>query len=273
LIPARDEKNQLILNLTKMLANLNRVHVVGVPVNVLGMSEVLGVMERWIGQPNGCRFIAVTSSHGIVEGHRHPQFRQVLRSADLSVPDGRWTARAAARKAGLETRQIRGADLLWEFCRRASEREYSNFFYGDTQETLDRCRRRLLDHFPTLKIAGLYSPPFRELTPEEDNEVVEMINRAKPDVLWVALGLPKQEQWISAHRSRLRVPIVVAVGAAVKFVGGSVKTAPEWASRSGVEWLWRLMREPRRVWRRALVYGPQFAAHTLLDVYGIRNYD
>jgi N-acetylglucosaminyldiphosphoundecaprenol N-acetyl-beta-D-mannosaminyltransferase len=251
----------------------SRVHILGVPVNVLGMTDVLGAMEDWIRERNGCRWIAVTSSHGILEGHRRPEFKAILRSADLSIPDGMWTARAAAHKARAETRQIRGAELLWEFCRLSYEKGYSNFFYGDTWKTLGQCRQRLLAHFPKLRIAGLYSPPFRGLTQQEDAEIVEKINRAKPDVLWVALGLPKQEQWIFAHRSRLHVPIAVAVGAAVKFVGGSVKSAPEWASRSGAEWLWRLVHEPRRVWRRALVYGPQFAAHTLLDVYGLRRYD
>ncbi len=256
-----------------MTNDLNRVHVLGVPVNVLPLSRVLGVMEDWIRDPNSRRWIAVTSSHGIVEGHRSSYFKQVLQSADLSVPDGRWTARAAARKARAKTEQIRGADLLWEFCRFASDRGYSSYFYGDTDETLAQCRRRLLEHFPNLRIAGAYSPPFRELTPREDAEIIERINRARPDVLWVALGLPKQEKWIFTHRSRLDVPIAVAIGAAVKFVGGSVKSAPEWASRSGAEWLWRLLHEPRRVWRRALVYGPQFAAHTLLDVYGLRKYE
>lgn len=245
----------------------------GVPVNVLALPEILGVMERWIASRDRCRFLAVTSSHGIVEGHRRPAFKQILRSADLSIPDGNWTARAAARKARTKTRQTRGADLLWEFCRFANEKGYSSFFYGDTEETLRQCRQRLLAEFPDLRIAGLYSPPFRVLTPQEDAEIVDRINRAKPDVLWVALGLPKQEQWIVAHRSRLRVPIAVAVGAAVKFVAGSVKGAPEWASRSGAEWLWRLAHEPRRVWRRALLLGPQFAAHALLDVYGLRKYE
>ncbi len=256
-----------------MTASSNRVHILGVPVDVLGMNDALAVMEDWIAGGDACRFMALTNSHGIVEGRRRPLFKTILKSADLSLPDGRWTARAAARKAGTETRQIRGADLLWAFCRLAEKKGFSNFFYGDTEETLARCRRRLLAHFPRLRIAGCYSPPFRALTPSEEARAVKTINAARADVVWVALGLPKQEQWIYDHRSMLHASVAVAAGAAVKFVGGNVRGAPEWAIRSGFEWLWRLIQEPQRMWRRALIYGPQFAAHALLDVYGFRRYE
>lgn len=253
--------------------HFHRVSVLGVPLNALGMSEVLATMEDWIADGGPCRFIALTNSHGIIEGRRRPSFKTLLKSADLSLPDGRWTARAAARKASAKTNQIRGADLLWAFCRLAEAKGYSNYFYGDTADTFERCRAKLIARFPKLRIAGSDSPPFRELTAQEDAQAIERINAARPDVLWVALGLPKQEQWIAARRAALHVPIAVAVGAALKFVGGSVPDAPEWASRSGAEWLWRLVHEPRRVWRRALVYGPQFAAHALLDVYGLKRYE
>jgi N-acetylglucosaminyldiphosphoundecaprenol N-acetyl-beta-D-mannosaminyltransferase len=119
---------------------------------------------------------------------------------------------------------------------------------------------------PGVKIVGAYSPPFRELSPDEDSRAVEAINQANPDVIWVALGLPKQERWIVAHRSRLKAPVIVAVGAAIKFHSGKVIPAPRWASRVGLEWFWRLMHEPRTVWRRALIYGPQFMALSWLDV-------
>lgn len=249
-----------------------RVRVLGVPVDVLDMSAALRVMEGWIAEDHPCRFIALTNSHGIIEARRRPSFKTSLQSADLSLPDGRWAARAAARKAGASTCHVRGADLLWAFCRLAEQKGYSIYFYGDTEQTLSQCRRRLLARFPRLKIAGSYSPPFRELTPREDAQMVEMINSGRPDVLWVALGLPKQEQWIFSHRAQLHASVAVAVGAAFKFVGGSVPAAPEWVGRAGIEWLWRLAHEPRRVWRRALIYGPEFLAHALLDVYGLRRY-
>ena len=134
-------------------------------------------------------------------------------------------------------------------------------------------KRNLGEKFPGLRIVGAYSPPFRDLTPEEDAHITQLINQANPDVLWVGLGLPKQERWIFAHRDRLNVPVMVAIGAAFKFASGSVKNAPSWIRESGFEWLWRFFHEPRRTWNRAFVYGPQFAAYTILELCGLRRYE
>jgi len=240
--------------------------VLGAPVHIIDVENVLRLMEQWIRERDRPHWIAVTGSHGALEAHKHPDFRAVLRTADLSVPDGRWAARVAAKKMSCATHQVRGADLLSAFCELSREKGFTNYFYGDTDETLALASERLRQQHPGLKIVGAYSPPFRELTPDEDARIVEMINQANPDVLWVALGLPKQERWIFAHRDRLKTPVIVAVGAAIKFHSGKVVAAPRWASRAGLEWLWRLLHEPRTVWRRALVYGPQFAALSLLEV-------
>lgn len=243
-----------------------RTDVLGAPVHIVDIQTVLRLMEQWIQQRGRAHWIAVTGSHGALEAHKHPDFREILQSADLSVPDGRWAARVAARKMSCATHQVRGADLLSAFCQLSSEKGYTNYFYGDTPQTLTAASERLTTRHPGLKIIGAYSPPFRPLTAEEDAEVVRMINRADPDVLWVALGLPKQERWIVAHRDRLQAPVIVAIGAAIKFHSGKVIPAPRWASQSGLEWFWRLLHEPRTVWRRALIYGPQFMALSLLDL-------
>jgi N-acetylglucosaminyldiphosphoundecaprenol N-acetyl-beta-D-mannosaminyltransferase len=182
-----------------------------------------------------------------------------------------WAARVAAKKLSCETRQVRGADLLEAFCELASSKGYTNYFFGDTGETLALASGRLRKKYPGLQIVGATSPPFRELTPDEDAQIVERINRTNPDVLWVALGLPKQEKWIFAHRERLQAPVIVAIGAAIKFHSGKVQPAPLWASQSGLEWLWRFFHEPRRTWRRAFVYGPQFAALSLLELASLRK--
>lgn len=249
------------------------VHILGVPVHVAEMNEVIRLMENWVEQRDRCRWIAVTSSHGIVEGYKHPEFKAVLKSADLSVPDGKWTARLAGRRASSVAKQVRGADLLESFCTLSGRKGYSNFFFGDTEEVLAELTSKLRKRFPAVKVAGAYSPPFRDLAPEEDARVTELINQARPDVLWVGLGLPKQEKWIFAHRDKLDVPVIVAVGAAFKFVSGKVKPAPSWISRRGLEWVWRFAHEPRRLWHRVMIYGPQFVALTLLELVGLRKYD
>jgi N-acetylglucosaminyldiphosphoundecaprenol N-acetyl-beta-D-mannosaminyltransferase len=243
-----------------------RTEVLGAPVHILDVEHVLRLMEQWIRERRRSHWIAVTGSHGALEAHKHPDFRAVLQTADLSVPDGRWAARVAAKKLSCPTQQVRGADLMSAFCELSRQKGYTNYFYGDTDETLALARERLTAKHPGVKIIGAYSPPFRALTPEEDAQIVEMINQANPDVLWVALGLPKQERWIAAHLDRLKVPVIVAIGAAIKFHSGKVVPSPRWASRVGLEWFWRLLHEPRTVWRRALVYGPQFMFLSLLDL-------
>jgi N-acetylglucosaminyldiphosphoundecaprenol N-acetyl-beta-D-mannosaminyltransferase len=223
-------------------------------------------MEQWIRERDRPHWIAVTGSHGALEAHKHQDFRAVLRTADLSVPDGRWAARFAAQKMACDTHQVRGADLMSAFCELSRQKGFTNYFYGDTDETLALACDRLRQAHPGVRIVGAYSPPFRPLTPAEDAQVIEMINQADPDVLWVALGLPKQERWIVAHRERLKAPVIVAVGAALKFHSGKVVPAPRWASLVGLEWFWRLLHEPRTVWRRAIIYGPQFMALSLFDL-------
>lgn len=243
-----------------------RTQVLGAPVHIISVENVVRRMEQWIRERGRPHWIAVTGSHGALEAHKYPDFRAVLDTADLSVPDGRWAARFAAKKLRCATHQVRGADLMSAFCNVSSQKGYANYFYGDTDETLALARTRLTEKHPGLRIVGAYSPPFRELTPAEDAQVIEKINQANPDVLWVALGLPKQERWIVAHRDRLKAPVIVAIGAAIKFHSGRVVPSPRWASRAGLEWFWRLAHEPRTVWRRALIYGPQFMALSLLDL-------
>jgi N-acetylglucosaminyldiphosphoundecaprenol N-acetyl-beta-D-mannosaminyltransferase len=230
-------------------------------------------MDEWIQRGDGQRWIAVTSSHGIVEGFKHPEFRQLLESAALSLPDGKWTARAAAARLSLEPQQVRGADLMLAFCALANERGYSSYFLGDTDRVLERLTSKLRSQFPGMRIAGAYSPPFRPLSSKENDGLIKRINAAKPQVLWVCLGLPKQERWIFANRQKVDAPIVIAAGAAAKFVSGGVAPAPAWIRQHGFEWLWRLIREPRRCWRRSMLYGPQFAFYNILEVAGIRRYD
>lgn len=243
-----------------------RTEVLGAPIDIVGVEDVLRLMEQWIHERHRPHWIAVTGSHGALEAHKHPEFRGVLQTADLSVPDGRWAARVAAGKMRCATHQVRGADLMTAFCDLSRRKGYTNYFYGDTVEILTLATDRLRQKHPGMRIAGAYSPPFRDLTRAEDEEIVHMLNQANPDVLWVALGLPKQEKWIAAHLDRLKSPVIVAVGAALKFHSGKVVPAPRWASQAGLEWFWRLLHEPRTVWRRALIYGPQFMALSLLDL-------
>ena len=242
----------------------NRVHMVQTP-------EVVELMSHWIEKESQkCHWIVVTGMHGVMEGHRNKKFQEILNSADLFVPDGIsliWTANL--RGFPLKKR-VSGTDLMLEFFKIANEKGYKNYFFGDVEETLNSLKKKISTNFPNLKISGFYSPPFRSFTKKEDEEIVEKINQAKSDILWVGLGLPKQETWIFEHKDKLKVPVVVGVGAAFKFLSGKVKRPPGWIGNLGFEWLWRFFQEPKKIWRRVIDI-PWFVFLVLLELMGIKR--
>ncbi|MCX7046023.1 MAG: WecB/TagA/CpsF family glycosyltransferase [Candidatus Sumerlaeota bacterium] len=250
------------------------VKVLGSRVHLMGMREVIAAIEAWIRNPSRMpRHVIVTGFHGIWLAREDARFKQILNSADLWIPDGIapvWVARLKGFKNAVRTP---GMDLVKAFLERADKERFSSFFYGDTDETLALMRQAIEIRYPGHRVAGVFSPPFRALTPEEDEQIVQTINASKPDVLWVGLGLPKQERWIWEHRDRLHVPVAIGVGAAFGFLGGKVQRCPHWLGRLGLEWLWRLLKEPRKLWRRNFLDGPRFVWHVLLELMGIEKYD
>jgi N-acetylglucosaminyldiphosphoundecaprenol N-acetyl-beta-D-mannosaminyltransferase len=197
----------------------------------------------------------------------------VLDSADLCVPDGMplvWIGRSRGYPL---KRRVYGPDLLLEFCRETNTKGYRHFFYGGGPDVPEALAAKLKAQFPLLEVAGVYSPPFRPLTPEEDARAVELINRSAADVLWVGLGCPKQEYWMYEHRDQLRVPVLVGVGQAFDVHAGRLRQAPVWMREHGLEWLFRLMSEPRRLWKRYLIYNSQFIFSELLELLGARKFD
>lgn len=246
--------------------------VLGVPIHLLDLNAVLAHMEQWIHQRDRCHWIYHANSHGINVARKAPDFMKVLRSADISLPDGKVTVWFVKRHTSLPFSHIRAVDLMRGFFALAERKGYSSFFYGDTEETLALLSEKLRKTYPALKIAGTFSPPFRPMTPEEDQQIVDIINKANPDVLWVGLGLPKQENWIYAHLEKLKVPVIAAVGVSFRFITGQSNPPPLWVSNAGIEWLWRFLHEPRRLWHRAMVNGPQFVFLSLLEVIGLKKF-
>jgi N-acetylglucosaminyldiphosphoundecaprenol N-acetyl-beta-D-mannosaminyltransferase len=245
----------------------------GSKINIIEMPEVLQVMQNWIkNERQKLHWIIVTGMHGIAEANKNKEFKKILSLADLWVPDGIsliWLARLKGLSA---KERISGADLMKDFFIASQKDNFNNYFYGDTPETLNLLSKKIKENFPRLKVAGYFSPPFKVLSEREEQEIIDKINNAKPDILWVALGLPKQERWIYKNREKLKVPVVVGVGAAFKFLSGSVKRAPKWVGSMGLEWLWRLVFEFKTTWKRVFVAGPYFLWLVILDLVSTKRY-
>jgi N-acetylglucosaminyldiphosphoundecaprenol N-acetyl-beta-D-mannosaminyltransferase len=170
-----------------------------------------------------CKQVIVTGFHGIWEAHKDREFREMLNSADLWIPDGMAPVVVARIRGCSNAVRAPGADIMPAFLRLADKKGYSSFFYGDSEDTLETLEKNLKIQYPGHIIAGTFSPPFRKLSSEEESDHVRMINDARPDVLWVGLGLPKQERWINRNLSRLNVPVAIGVGACFIFFSGKVK--------------------------------------------------
>ena len=249
------------------------IHVLGVAAHMVQIPDVLSMMEQWVRARERCHWIAATGMHGLMEAHKDPEFKTILNSADLLVPDGISLVWLSRRRGYKLERRVSGPDLMQEFLELAEREGYRNYFYGDTEETLGALTKRLEEKLPLLQVVGAHSPPFRPLTPEEDEAEIRSINESGADVVWVGLGLPKQERWMFKHRDRLEAPVVVGVGAAFKFLSGRVKRAPSWVGDHGLEWAWRFLQEPQRVWRRLLFDGPRFGCYVALELSGLKKYE
>lgn len=239
-----------------------RVDVLGVPVSAVTMRQACDEITRWIDEGER-QYVCVTGVHGVMESQADSQLRDVHAASGLTTPDGMpmvWAARAAGVR---RTERVYGPDLMLMLCERAAQRGWTNYFYGGKEGVADILAQRLCARFPGLKVTGTYSPPFRPLTPDEDAAVVEAINASGAQLVWVGLSTPKQERWMAAHRNALHAPTLLGVGAAFDIHAGLLPQAPRWMQRAGLEWFYRLCREPRRLWRRYLGNNPRFVVRIL----------
>jgi N-acetylglucosaminyldiphosphoundecaprenol N-acetyl-beta-D-mannosaminyltransferase len=192
-----------------------------------------------------------------MESVRDATLRRIHAEAAMVTPDGMplvWLA----RRAGYRADRVYGPDLMLAVCEASQHTGWRHFFYGGNEGVADLLVARLQARFPGLQVAGTYCPPFRPLSDDESDAVVEQISAASADIVWVGLSTPKQERWMAQHVSRLHGCVLIGVGAAFDFHAGLKKQAPRWIQRSGLEWLFRLATEPRRLWRRYLRNNPEF---------------
>jgi N-acetylglucosaminyldiphosphoundecaprenol N-acetyl-beta-D-mannosaminyltransferase len=240
--------------------------VIGAPIDSLSWSQALARLSGWA-MARQSRYVCICNVHSVVTARQDMTFARVIREADMATPDGAPVAWLMRRLGVASQERINGPDLMWHYCAEAARRDEPIYLYGGQQSTLDILQRKLLEHFPGLKIAGAYSPPYRPLTAEEDASVVEAINASGAGTVWVSLGCPKQEQWMAEHRGRINA-VMIGVGAAFDYHAGTIQRAPLWMQRNGLEWLHRVCSEPRRLWKRYLVTNTLFVFYAGRQLLG-----
>jgi N-acetylglucosaminyldiphosphoundecaprenol N-acetyl-beta-D-mannosaminyltransferase len=226
-----------------------RVDVLGVGVGAINLDDAVATIERWIGERSR-NYVCVTGVHGVMESRRDERLRKIHNQAGMVTPDGMplvWFSRLSGKD---HTERVCGSDLMRKMTAVSSRRGYRQFYYGGAEGVADKLKDVLVHEHPTLEVVGTLCPPFRELTPHEDRIAVDAINAKHPDIVWVGLSTPKQELWMASHLGRVEAPVMIGVGAAFDFLAGMKRQAPLWMQRNGLEWLFRLCSEPRRLWRR-----------------------
>jgi N-acetylglucosaminyldiphosphoundecaprenol N-acetyl-beta-D-mannosaminyltransferase len=230
--------------------------VLGARIDAVSWDDALAQIVTW-GAARESRYICVCNVHSVVSTTSDPAFRRVINGADMATPDGAPIAWALRRCGFRSQERVNGPDLMWRYLKQAEQLGQTPFFYGSTPETLRRLCESIARHFPLLRIAGACAPPFQPLSAQEDQAQVTMINQSGAHVVFVGLGCPKQETWMASHRGRVNA-VMIGVGAAFDYHAGMLKRAPLWWQRHGLEWLYRLGSDPRRLLRRYMVTNTLF---------------
>jgi N-acetylglucosaminyldiphosphoundecaprenol N-acetyl-beta-D-mannosaminyltransferase len=248
-----------------------RVNILGVGISAIDMALALKMVNAWI-EAGDRQYVCVTGVHGVMESQRDVEVRRIHNRAGMVTPDGMplvWLSRLSGRR---HVDRVYGPDLMLALCERGLAKGYRHYFYGGAEGVPEKAVETLRKKYPGLQIAGTYSPPFRPLTEDERAAVVARINAAEADIVWVGLSTPKQERWMAAQVGALDVNVLIGVGAAFDFIAGTKRQAPRWIQRSGFEWLYRLVQEPRRLWKRYLINNPAFIFLVAAQALGIKRY-
>lgn len=250
---------------------MDRTNILGVGVSAVNMQLALEQLAQWI-QNHSHQYVCVANVHTVTESQHDKRLRQINNAAGMVTPDGMplvWVSHWLGQK---QVARVYGPDLLLAACKRSLQTGWSHYFYGGGEGVAERLVERLCDQFPGINIVGVDCPPFKPLTVEEDQAAVERINASGADILWVGLGAPKQEYWMAEHLGSIHAPVMIGVGAAFDFHAGIKKQAPLWMQRSGLEWLFRLASEPKRLWKRYLINNPLFIWLVFLQLTGLKKY-
>jgi N-acetylglucosaminyldiphosphoundecaprenol N-acetyl-beta-D-mannosaminyltransferase len=250
---------------------IQRVNVLGVGISVLNLPSALAEIAGAI-RARRKGYVCVTGVHGVIEAQSDEAFRRILNGAFLCTPDGMPMVWMGKIRGHAEMQRVYGPDLLLDVCAWSEKNPCRHFFYGGADGVAELLVEKLQEKFPKLEVAGCYTPPFRPLNATEQNELQEIVRAARPDILWVGLSTPKQEKFMAEYLPKLDVTLMIGVGAAFDFHAGRARQAPRWMQRSGLEWLFRLACEPRRLGKRYLKNNPLFAWKIAGQLSGLKKY-
>ena len=252
-------------------AKMSRCDVLGVGISAINIPMAVRVIDRWIrrGTKN---YVCITGVHGVMESQRDPELKRIHNAAGMVTPDGMPMVWMNRLRGNCHVSRVYGPDLMLEVCQQSVKKGHKHFFYGGAEGVAELLKQKLTEKCPGLQVVGTYCPPFRPLTDDEDRDLVKMINASGADIVWVGLSTPKQERWMSKHVGRLDAPVMVGVGAAFDFHAGLKKQAPKFIQKSGFEWLFRMVTEPKRLWKRYMVNNPLFILNLALSATGLKDF-
>ena len=243
-------------------AQIPTCNILGVNIAAINMKQLLDFTCENISNLIG-DYMCVSNVHTTVTAYEDPAYCAIQNGGIMAIPDGGPLSVLGRKRGYPNMERTTGPSYLEEVLKLSAEKGWSHYFYGATEDTLEKLQERLQKTYPGVQIAGMYSPPFRPLTEEEDEQVVRQINEASPDFLWIGLGAPKQEQWMAAHQGRVQ-GFMVGVGAAFDYLAGNIQRAPQWMQKCSLEWLYRLLQDPKRLFKRYFVTNTKFIWHAVL---------
>ncbi|OWO93668.1 glycosyltransferase [Rhizobium esperanzae] len=255
----------------KQKDSLGWTNVLGVRISAVNLKSATGFIQKGI-EDGRREYVCVRDAHGVVRCQDDPELRSIHNRAFLVTPDGMPLVWALKRAGHVDSDRVYGPDLMLSVFEAGTSKGIRHFLYGATPETLQHLQARLLAKFPEAEIAGSYAPPFHKLSPQEEADIADRLNRSGADIIWVGLSSPKQELWMARMRDRLDASMLIGVGAAFDFHAGLKRQAPRFIQRSGFEWAFRLLCEPRRLWRRYALVVPTFISLTAFQRLGLRKF-
>lgn len=236
--------------------------IMGVHVAAINMGWLIDFTRENIKILSG-NYMCVSNVHTTVMSYDDKEYCAIQNGGILAIPDGGPLSSVGRRRGYSQMERTTGPDYLMEILKISDQEGYRHFFYGSTQETLEQLKEILQRDYPNVEVVGMYSPPFRSLTEAEDQEIIAMINQSHADFVWVGLGAPKQERWMWGHQGKVN-GFMVGVGAAFDYLAGNIKRAPMWMQKANLEWLYRLLQEPKRLLKRYFYTNTKFVWHAVI---------